>query len=247
MEAEEKDLMKRKGTILITGGAKRIGRALALALSQEGYKIALHCHLSKKEGQALCQTINKAKGHAKLFECNLGSEAQSLKLIRQVKKECPDLCALVNNASIFKRSRISSSSMKMFHDNLHINFIAPYIFTKHFAKYAKTGSIINILDTNIVSHTSTHADYLLSKKALAQLSALSAVELAPRLRVNAVAPGLILPPKDKTQSYLTKRSKIIPLKKHGSPKHIVQAVLFLLENDFITGETIFVDGGEHLV
>jgi len=239
--------MRPKGTILITGAAKRIGKALAESLSREGYAIALHYHLSRPQAEDVASAIKRFKGRVQLFECDLSDESATQGLIPRVKKRCPDLKALINNASVFQPSKIASSSMATFHENMAVNFVAPYILTKQFARHCARGAIVNILDTHISGFQSSHADYLLSKKALAALTSLSALELAPHVRVNAIAPGAILPPAGKSGGYMAKRAKQIPLRKKGSPDNIAQAALFLLENNFITGETIFVDGGEHLI
>jgi pteridine reductase len=238
--------MITKGTILITGAAKRIGRALALRLSRAGYDIALHCHGSLKEANVLAGAIRKAGRKAHVFSCDLADQDALRHLIPDVKRSCPQLNGLINNASLFKPSKISAPSLKAFQEHFNVNLTAPYILIKQFASYCARGSIINILDTHINASKTMHADYLLSKKALAALGELSAAELAPNIRVNAIAPGLILAPEGKSQGYLNRRAKSIPLKRKGSPEDIAQAALFLLENEFITGQTIFVDGGEHL-
>jgi NAD(P)-dependent dehydrogenase (short-subunit alcohol dehydrogenase family) len=239
--------MRTKGTILITGAARRIGKTLAQQLSREGYGIALHYHSSRAQAEAVARSIRRAKGRVQLFACDLSNETAVLGLIARVKKDCPDLIALINNASIFAPSKIADPSMHSFHENMAVNFVAPYILTKQFAKHCGRGAVINILDTKITTAASPHADYLLSKKALAALGGLCARELAPRIRVNAIAPGFILAPVKKTKTTARIRINDIPLKRKGHPKNIAQAALFLLENDFVTGETIFVDGGEHLI
>lgn len=118
--------------------------------------------------------------------------------------------------------------------------------TQEFAKVCKKGHVINMIDTNIVKNKTQHLTYLLSKKALLELTKLSAIELAPRIRVNGIAPGLILAPTGKGEGHLLARAKNVPLKKQGSPENIVQSVQFLIENTYLTGQIIFNDGGEHL-
>ncbi|HLF18466.1 MAG TPA: SDR family oxidoreductase [Candidatus Omnitrophota bacterium] len=236
-----------KPTVLITGGAKRIGKAICLALAKAGYKIALHYQHSHQEALGVLKQIKKNKGQCELFACDLSKDRATGQLIKMVKKTCPDLSILVNNASIFEKSNIRSASLASLNKHFDINFKAPFILTQEFTKACRNGLIINILDTNIVRNTGHHATYLLSKKALAELTKMSAVELAPSIRVNAVAPGLILPPEGETAAYLDRRVKAIPLKRKGDAAQIAQTVLFLIENPYVTGQIIFNDGGEHLI
>jgi NAD(P)-dependent dehydrogenase (short-subunit alcohol dehydrogenase family) len=237
---------KNKGTVLITGGARRIGRGLCLALARLGYRVALHYHSSQHEAFEVQEMIRKAKGRCRLFRCNLADEKSTLGLIKSVKKDCPDLKVLINNASIFNRSTLRNAALEAFNDDFNIHVKAPFILTQQFARLCKQGHIINILDKAIVQNKSPHATYLLSKKALASLTAMSALELAPGIRVNGIAPGAILPPEDKNIAYLKKRAKEVPVRDHGNVEQIVQTVIFLIDNPFLNGEIIFVDGGEHL-
>jgi NAD(P)-dependent dehydrogenase (short-subunit alcohol dehydrogenase family) len=123
---------------------------------------------------------------------------------------------------------------------------APWGLTAEFAKLVKNGAVVNFLDTKIAKNKTDFGAYLLSKKALAELTTMQAVRFAPRVRVNAVAPGLILAPEGRGPWYLKKQAAGIPLKRPGSIRNIIQAVRFLITNDYVTGQTIFVDGGEHL-
>ena len=124
---------------------------------------------------------------------------------------------------------------------------APFILSSEFYRICKKGQIINFLDTNIVKNKTSHVAYLLTKKNLADLTKLAAIEFAPDIRVNGIAPGLILPPKKETTEYLDRMAKNIPLKRRGGESYITRSIKFLLENDFLTGQFLFNDGGEHLV
>lgn len=234
-------------TALITGGAKRIGKEIALLLSVLGYNIALHYNASKKEAEKTAVQVYGNHSACEIFKANLESEKDVLSLIKRVKRVFPHVSLLVNCASIFEPGTLLKTQAKSFEKHFAINFKAPLFLSLQFAKEFKKGHIINILDTNIVKNKTMHSAYLLSKKALAELTRLSAVEFAPNIRVNAVAPGLILPPEGKTDAYLEKRSAGIPLKTRGRLSHIALTVQFLVENDYVTGQTIFVDGGEHLL
>lgn len=238
---------KAQKTVLITGGAKRIGRALCLSLASGGYTIALHYHHSVRKAQKTAETIRRKGSECELFPCDLSNEQQTGRLISDVLKKFSRLDVLINNASVFKPSTIKSSGIPTLHRHFSVNFNAPYILTNRFAKECKKGNIINILDTHIVNHKTRHAAYLLSKKALCELTKLSAVELAPHIRVNAVSPGLILPPVQTASDHLTRLTKKIPLKKKGTVDQITQTIMFLLNNPYLTGQVIYNDGGEHLI
>jgi NAD(P)-dependent dehydrogenase (short-subunit alcohol dehydrogenase family) len=127
-----------------------------------------------------------------------------------------------------------------------VNAWAPFVLSRDFSRHVDRGKIINLLDTRITGYDRSHVAYVLSKRMLAVLTSMCALEFAPDFTVNAVAPGLILPPPGKDENYLAGLVKTVPLKKHGGPGDIVDAVLYLLKSDFVTGQTIYVDGGRHL-
>jgi pteridine reductase len=235
------------GTALVTGGAQRIGRAICLMLAERGYNIALHYNSSRKDAQELAAQITARGVDCKLFACDLGREKDVLALLEKVRRACPDLNLLVNNASIFTPSKFERKDLRLLDANWMINFKAPFILSADFARLCKEGQIINILDTKVAKNKTTHVAYIISKKALHELTKLCAVEFAPKIRVNAVAPGIILPPPGKNGGYLKKRAQEVPLKRSGDVRYITHSVEFLLDNDFVTGQVIFVDGGEHLI
>jgi len=236
-----------KGATLITGGAKRIGKAICLDLAESGYQIALHYNHSKSEAKNLAELIQKKGVQCETFACDLADERQTLQLIERVHQQFPNLNLLINNASVFQKSNLRTTEMAIFNQDIAINLKAPYILMRDFAKICRKGDIINILDTNIIKNKTAHLSYLLAKKTLGELTKLSAVELAPQIRVNGIAPGLILPPVEKRDTYLTRLTQKIPLKKKGHPHQITQSIRFLLDNSYITGQIIYVDGGEHLI
>ncbi len=237
---------KSKGTVFITGGAQRIGHHVALSLSRAGYTIALHYHTSIEAAQKTAREIKKKGGRCHLFPCDLANEIRTQKLIRSVQRECPDLNVLINNASIFEKSTLDKYNLDSLNRHFVINFIAPYILTAEFAKVCRKGSIINFLDTHVTGNRINHFDYLLSKKTLSEMTKMAAVALAPHIRVNAVAPGLILAPRGKGKDHLERLAKNIPLQRRGNVDNISAAVEFLIADNYITGHTVFCDGGEHL-
>ena len=235
------------GAVLITGAAKRIGRAIALSLARRGYDIALHYYRSGSDAQALARAVVKLGVRCELFGCNLFDDKETLALTVQVATRFPHLNLLINNASIFQPSQFHRDDLKLLNVHWNIHVKAPFILTSEFARIIKRGQVINILDAGIVRHKTQHVGYLLSKKALAELTQLAAVQLAPQIRVNGIAPGYILPPEGKTETSLKQRIRCIPLQKKGDEEAVTRSIDYLIDNHFLTGQILFVDGGEHLL
>lgn len=236
-----------EGTALVTGASQRIGEALALKLSFLNYRIALHYNHSKKQAETLRQVIKDSGRACEIFRCDLASPQESAKLVGQVFQRFGDLNVLVNNASVFKPSRFKTATIQSFDEHFNVHVKTPFILMQDFVKRCHKGQIINILDTNITKNKTHHFTYLLSKKALYELTKMAAVEAGPHVRVNAIAPGLILPPKGKDSAYLQKRAASVPLQRTGDIEKIVQSMEFLLTNTYLTGQVLFNDGGEHLI
>lgn len=230
---------------LVTGAADRIGKGLALALAESGYDIFLHYNSSTEKAENTQQLIEKTGRKCILKQADFRNEAEVHSLISDCVKE-GSVEVLINNASVFIESNIETEGSALLEELFATNFKAPYTLTKQFVKHCGEGLIINLLDTKINQNQTGHLDYLLTKKALEAFTKLSAVQLAPEIRVNGIAPGLILPPEDKSDDYLQQRAKNIPLKKTGSVEQLARAMKFLIESPFVTGEIIYVDGGEHL-
>lgn len=237
---------KIQGTALITGAARRIGQAIALELASLGYNVALHYNRSKEEAEAVAAEIRQKEVECELFSCDLSDENQISRLMSKVFRKFSDLNLLVNSASLFERSGFAVEDLKLFNDHFAVNLKAPFILSCEFFRFCKKGQIINLLDTNIVKNTTSHVAYLLTKKSLADMTKIAAVAFAPHIRVNAIAPGLILPARGETVESLDRMAQKIPLKRKGDPCAIIRSVRFLVENDYLTGQFIFADGGEHL-
>lgn len=233
-------------TALITGGAKRIGSAIAKKLAQMGYNIALHYNTSNNDAIELKKQIENIGVRCALFKCDLSIEEEVLNLIPEAIKIFNDIDLLINNASIFNKATLIETETGLFNRTFNTNLKAPYLLIRDFAKLVKKGNIINIIDTKITKNDFLYSCYTLTKKSLKDLTLMAAKELGPEIRVNGIAPGLILEPEGKPISYLDKLAKNIPLKKKGSVKAVTDALGFLIENDFITGQILFVDGGQHL-
>jgi len=230
---------------LITGGARRLGRAMSLKLAAMGYDIALHYHGNLPD--ALVEEIRSNGVRCEPVKSDLSVAEEASSLIELAKKTCPGLELLVNSAAIFKRASVAETSDALLSAHIRLNLLAPYRLSRDFAGIVGKGQIINIIDANAVKNTSAYGAYMLSKKGLMGLTAMAAREFAPNIRVNAIAPGLILPPAGEGDEYMKKAAlKRVPLKKQGHLDDITKALEFLITNGFITGQIIFVDGGEHL-
>jgi len=245
----------KSNAALITGSAKRIGREMASTLAKNGFDVAIHCRNSKIEAQELADEI-KQKFHVRceVFCADLQKSSTAKNLITEVIAKFPHLNLLINNASIFRESKFLTAPENELIDNLNIHFISPLILSQEFAKHVLSNQIngaqiVNMIDKNIVRFDTNYFYYLLSKKNLAELTKMLALELAPQIRVNAIAPGFILNSvndKNPTTDYIEKLTKKIPLQRKGDVKNICQTLEFLLANDFISGEIIFVDGAASL-
>lgn len=235
-----------KGAALVTGGARRIGAAIARALALHGYDVALHYRTSAEPAQRTAKEIEGLGRRCRLFRCDLNDHQETAALIPSVREHFPELNVLVNNASIFEPGTLRETGHDLFERHFNINIKAPFFLTQVLAEGCAQGQIINILDTRVSRADPHHAAYTLSKKALLELTKMAARELGPAIRVNGVSPGMILPPPGGVVDELERRSAALPLKRIGNTANLVAAVLFLLDNPFVTGECIYVDGGEHL-
>jgi len=233
-------------TALITGASKRIGKAIALYLASLGANILVHYHTSKEEAKRVVGTLSDQSVKAWALQSDLADPESASQLIGKARTVAGDLHYLINNASIFPNSQLDSFSSQELEHVMQVNAMAPLQLCRDFAKLKTAEHIINLLDTRITAFDFSHAAYDLSKKTLHQLTQSLAIELAPQIRVNAVAPGLILPPADKDHSYLEKLKHTNPLQTYGTPEEIARAIGFLITSHFIQGHVIFVDGGRHL-
>lgn len=232
---------------LITGSAVRLGKAIARKLAAENYNIILHYHSSESELEKLRDFYDSFNIQVRACKADLSREDDQKKLMDFAYKECGQIDLLVNNASIFPEDSIYGFNYSELEANIKINAFAPLQLSRLLAAHTRhKASIINLLDTHIVDFDKSHASYHLSKRMLFDITRILARELAPDIRVNAVAPGLILPPPGKGPDYLEKLHNSNLLQTHGTAEDVANAVFFLAENDFITGQVIYVDGGRHM-
>lgn len=230
--------------ILITGAAVRIGRALAEAFAVQGCRLALHCNHSAAEAETLARRLRRRGAKVCVIKRDLAEPQASADIIRQTVNAFGRLDAVINNAAVFSKEKLAKSAEESICKMLEINLMAPVLITRAFAKIIGKGKIINILDRRVAGFESGMAVYLLSKKALADFTKIAALELAPDITVNGVAPGPVLIP---VKGSGHDKAGKIPLGKRPTTDDVVKAVVFLLKADAITGEIIFVDGGQHLL
>jgi pteridine reductase len=234
-----------QNTALITGAAIRLGRGIALKLAASGYNIALHYNSSEKEAGKTKIEIETAGVKCGLFKCDLSYESEALSLIDKVFMSFPDLNVLINNASVFLKAGIKESDPELFNKIININFKAPVFLAKKFAEIIGKGNIINILDAKIIEKNSKYSIYNLSKKMLHEFTLTAAKEFSPDIRVNAVSPGFILGPESESGEYFNKMLKNRSILKNGKIEDINNAIEFLLKNQYINGQIIYIDGGLH--
>ncbi len=234
-------------TAVVTGAAHRIGRAIALALAGEGADVVIHDHLSLHgDCERLCEEIDRFGVRSRIVTADFENRSDYETFISRALEAAGRLDILINNAAVFTRDSLGDADLRSLMRHMEINAWAPLVLSRQFAQAVRTGRIINLLDTRIAGYDWEHLSYILSKHVMHLLTKMTAIEFAPGIRVNAVAPGLILPPPGKDERYLDELAPGVPLKKHGRPDDITDAVLFLLKCDFITGQVIYVDGGRHL-
>jgi pteridine reductase len=235
-----------KKAALITGGARRIGREIAIAFARKGYDLALHCNQSEKEAVDVARSIRRLGQECEVFACDLADPLAVSGLLPAVRQRFPNCRVLVNNASVFERGDLASADQHQFDRLMQINFKAPFFLTQSFGNLVQSGHVVNLCDAKIAGPFVSHFVYALTKKMLFEFTRMAAKALGPAVRVNAVAPGMILPSSEIKGADLIRLSRGLPLQRKGDPRDVVSAILFLEENAYITGECIFVDGGQHL-
>ncbi len=235
-------------TALITGSAKRVGREIALHLAANGWNLAIHYNSSGKAATKLLEELQETHPGAQfaLFQSNLQNPFAVETLIPEVVKVFGQLDLLINNASVFEPANIRETHFDQLDREMMINYRAPFLLIRDFARRVGKGVIVNLVDTRITSSKSDYAAYSLSKKALWELTKMAALEFAPEIRVNAIAPGVTLPPENKDESYLWLLARKTPMKKPSGVEPILKSLDYILENNHLTGQLLFCDGGENL-
>jgi NAD(P)-dependent dehydrogenase (short-subunit alcohol dehydrogenase family) len=233
-------------TVLITGAAKRVGRIFALACARAGAEVVIHHGHSEEEAEETREEIIAMGRHAWVFQADLNDSSQARGLIARINNSTP-LYGLVNSAAIFESLSLENTSIEDWQKHLAINLTAPFLLSQAFADQAPDRArIVNILDWRALRPGADHFPYTISKAALAAMTRSLAVALAPKIIVNGLALGAILPPSDgNAKSDIIKN---VPAQRWAEEHEVEQALVFALTCPaYIIGEIIHVDGGRHLV
>ncbi|RMH37304.1 MAG: SDR family oxidoreductase [Nitrospirae bacterium] len=237
-------------TAIVTGGARRLGRTMSLALAERGMNLVIHYGRSAEAVEEVLAEVRARGVQAVAVACDFEQPAQAPRVMETALDRFGGCQVLVNNAAIFESGNVFDTDEANWDRHFAINLKAPFFLSQAFAKHVppgEKGKIVNITDWRAVRPGTGHVAYTLTKAALGTLTQVLAQALAPRIAVNAVALGAILPPPGKDQAYLDRVAKSVPLRCSGSPEDVVAAVMFLLEgSDYVTGTTLLVDGGAHL-
>jgi NAD(P)-dependent dehydrogenase (short-subunit alcohol dehydrogenase family) len=236
-------------TALVTGAARRIGRAIALDLAAHGWRVALHCHESMAEAERLAAEIETAGGSAAALQADLADWAAPERLIGQCAARLGTPTCLINNASMFVYDDIAMLSPQTWDAQLAVNLKAPVFLTKAFAAALPAvahGNVINMIDQRVWKPTPHFFSYAASKAALWSATRTLAQALAPRIRVNAIGPGPVLRSAHQTEEEFRLQCEATILRRGTTPEEVCRAVRFILDAPAMTGQMIALDGGQHL-
>lgn len=232
---------------LVTGGALRLGRAIARGLAADGADVVIHYGASSEAAQALADQLRAEGVRAFTVQADLAAADGVDGLVERAVAHAGRLDLLINSASIFPAGSLAELDPGALVENLQVNAWAPLMLARDLASLGRPAQVVNLLDTRIAAPTDPeHLAYYLSKRTLADITRLLALELAPGIRVNGVAPGAVLAPADAPPGFLDGLAAGLPLGRAGEVGDIVRAVRFLVHSPFVTGQVIFVDGGQHL-
>ena len=235
-------------TALITGGAHRVGEGIALGLAEAGCDLVLHYNASVGPAEQTAAAAEAMGRRVTLVGADLADPASAPLIVASAGDLAP-IRVLVNSAAMFSEDSLSDVTPAGWQQTLAVNLAAPVFLTQAFAAALPgdvEGAVVNVTDWRTARPYSDHFSYSIAKGAIDTFTGAAAEHLAPRIRVNAVALGAILPPPGKDSSYLKELAREIPLQRVGNPGVVADAVLHLLRNDFITGEIVRVNGGAHL-
>ncbi|MHC4956791.1 MAG: SDR family oxidoreductase [Planctomycetota bacterium] len=231
--------------VLVTGGARRIGRAICLGLAEQGAHVAVHFHTSEDEAREVAE---QCPGSV-LLQADLSDAGAADDLVQGAAKALGGLDVLVNNASVYDAVPALEINEQHWQEALDINLTAPFFLAQSAGKLMRAsgrGLIVNLTDWAVDRPYPAYLAYYAAKAGLASLTSGLARALAPEVRVNAIAPGAILPPEGADDAHVEAMRRAAPLLRMGGADSVVSTVMFLVGNDFVTGETITVDGGRSL-
>jgi pteridine reductase len=233
---------------LVTGGAVRVGRAISSALAEDGYRLVVHYNSSAGPADELVDEIRARGGEA----VAVGADLADADAVRRLATEAVDafggVDVLVNNASVFPAERLEETDEALWDHTMAVNLKAPFFLIRHLAATLRErrGVVINMADLAGIQTWGAYAAHGISKAGVVHLTRVAARSLAPEVRVNGIAPGTVLPPESMSDDEIRGLAERAPLKKNGSPEDVVRALRYLLSADFVTGETLVVDGGRLL-
>jgi NAD(P)-dependent dehydrogenase (short-subunit alcohol dehydrogenase family) len=236
-------------TALVTGAARRIGGAIALALAEAGFDVAVHYHTSRDAGDATCAALRRLGRRATLLQADLADESATQALLPRATEALGPVGVLVNNASPFERDEWHDATRASWDMHIEPGLRAPFVLMQDFARALPAdaeGAVINMLDQRAWSITPHFVSYTVAKAGLWALTQSMALALAPRIRVNGIGPGPALPNMRQTQEQFDRQSASVPLHHGTSPAEIARAVLAILALPAMTGQMLALDGGQHL-
>ena len=241
--------MSERGVALVTGGARRVGRAISLKLAEAGHAVAIHCNASVREAESLAEEIVRAGGEAAIVSADLADPAAVEGVIAAAQMQLGPVTFLVNNASLFLRDQVTAIDVPTWNRQFSVNIRAPSVLAGMMANALPrdmTGAIVNILDQRVWKLTPEFYSYTLSKAAMWAATRTMAQALAPRIRVNAVGPGPTLANAEDGEELFRQEAAGTLLGRPVLPDDIAQAVLYLARARSVTGQMIAVDSGQHL-
>ncbi|HEX3430861.1 MAG TPA: SDR family oxidoreductase [Rhizomicrobium sp.] len=242
--------MAEAKTVLVTGAAKRLGRAIAIDLARNGWDIAVHFNSSQSDARETADQVRAAGRRAALVNADLSDESETGTLVERATGSLGLISALVNSASIFEPDDWASVSRESWNRHLSVNLRAPFVLCQAFARALpgdRKGAIVNIIDQRVLKPTPHFLSYGVSKAALSWLNITLAQALAPRIRVNAVAPGPTIINARQSEAHFRRQREATILGNGAEPQDVCDAVRYLLSASAVTGEMIAVDGGQHLI
>lgn len=239
----------KPGAALVTGAAKRIGRAIALDLAAAGWAVAIHYRQSRPEAEALARDIEARGGTAVTLAADLARESEVETLVPAATAALGPLALLVNNASLFEMDKVDTTTRASWDAHIETNLRAPLVLSQGFARQlpeGTAGNIVNMLDQRVWKPTPYFLSYTVAKMGLWTLTRTLALALAPRIRVNGIGPGPTLPSPRQTPEQFQQQWSAMPLGRGTTPEEICAALRFILAAPAMTGQMIALDGGEHL-
>jgi pteridine reductase len=233
---------------LVTGGAVRVGRAISTALAEDGYRLVIHYNSSSGPADELVDEVRSAGGEAVAVGADLSDADAVRRLAKEAVAAFGGIDVLVNNASVFPAEPLEETDEALWDHTIAVNLKAPFFLIRHLAATLRErrGVVINMADLAGIQTWAAYAAHGISKAGVIHLTRVAARSLAPEVRVNGIAPGTVLPPESMSDEEIRQLAERAPLKRNGSPEDVVRALRYLLQADFVTGETLVVDGGRLL-